>query len=66
MRFSLADQQGWLDGGTVRLIFKLTNLHVTGSLQPITDSPASIFRRTREIFNGSAVLDDCEEHGRVH
>ncbi len=66
MRFSLADQQGWLDGGTVRLIFKLTNLHVTGSLQPITDSPASIFRRLRVIANGSAVLEDCEEQGRVH
>ena len=66
MRFSLADQQGWLDGGTVRLIFKLTNLHVTGSLQPIVDSPASMFRRMRLIANGSAVIEDIEEYGRVH
>ena len=66
MRFSLADQQGWLDGGTVRLIFKLTNLHVSGSLQPITDSPASMFRRMRVIANGSAVVEDVEEYGRVH
>ncbi len=66
MRFSLADQQGWLDGGSVRLIFKLTNLHVTGSLQPIVDSPASMFRRLRIIANGSAVLEDIEEYSRVH
>ena len=58
MRFSLADQQGWLDGGTVRLIFKLTNLHVTGSLQAVTDSPASMFRRMRVIANGSAVIEE--------
>ncbi len=58
MRFSLADQQGWLDGGTVRLIFKLTNLHVTGSLQPVVDSPASLFRRLRLIASGSSVIQD--------
>ena len=66
MRFSLADQQGWLDGGTVRLIFKLTNLSVTGSLQAVTDSPASMFRRMQVIANGSAVIEDIEEYGRVH
>jgi hypothetical protein len=66
LRFSLADQQGWLDGGTVRLVFKLTNLHVSGSLQPITDSPASMFRRMRVIANGSAVIEDIEEYGRCH
>ncbi len=66
MRFSLADQQGWLDGGTVRLVFKLTNLSGTGPLQPITDSPASMFRRMRVIANGSAVIEDIEEYGRVH
>ena len=66
MRFSLADQQVWLDGGTVRLVFKLTNLHVTSSLQPICDSPASMFRRVRVIANGSAVIEDIEDYGRVH
>ncbi len=66
MRFSLADQQGWLDGGTVRLIFKLTNLKPTGTLQPITDSPASMFRRMRVIADGSAVLEDVEEFGRCY
>ena len=66
MRFSLADQQGWLDGSSVRLIFKLTNLSGTGPLQPITDSPASMFRKMRVIANGSAVLEDIEEYGRVH
>ena len=66
MRFSLADQQGWLDGGTVRLIFKLTNLKAAGTLQPITDSPASMFRRMRVIANGSAVIEDIEEYSRVH
>ena len=66
MRFSLADQQGWLDGGTVRLVFKITNLHVSGSLAPITDSPGSMFRRMRVIANGSAVIEDIEDYGRVH
>ncbi len=66
MRFSLMDQQGWLDGGTVRLVFKITNLHVSGSLAPITDSPASMFRRMRVIANGSAVIEDIEDYGRVH
>ena len=66
LRFSLADQQGWLDGGSVRLIFKLPNLKPTGTLQPITDSPAPMFRRMRVIANGSAVIEDIEEYGRVH
>ena len=44
---------------------KLTNMHVTGSRQPITDSPASLFRRMRVIANGSAVIEDVEEYGRV-
>ena len=66
MRFSLGDQQGWLDGGSVRLVFRLTNMHVTGSLQPIVDSPASMFRRLRVIANGSAVMEDIEEYARVH
>ncbi len=66
MRFSLADQQGWLDGGTVRLIFKLTNLNPSESLQPVVDSPASMFRRLRLIANGSSVIEDVEDYGRVH
>ncbi len=66
MNLSLADQQGWLDGGSVRLIFKLTNLKVTGTLQPVSDSPASLFRRMRVIANGSAVIEDVEEYSRVH
>ncbi len=66
MRFSLADEQGFLDGGTVRLIFKITNLNVTGSLTPMTDSPASMFRRLRILCNGSGVVEDVEQYNRVH
>ena len=64
MRFSLADQQGWLDGGTVRLIFKITNLNPNASLQPIVDSPGSMFRRLRLIASGSNQIEDLEDYSR--
>ena len=66
MRFNLADVAGWLDGGTMRLIFTITNNKANGTLQPIVDSPASMLRRVRVIANGSAVLEDIEEYGRVY
>ena len=40
LRFNLADQQGWLDAGTLRLAFTLTNKHATANLGPITENPA--------------------------
>ncbi len=46
IRFNLADHSGWLDGGTVRLIFTLTNLSTT-TLDPIAVSPACMFRKTQ-------------------
>lgn len=66
MRFNLADQAGWLDGSTMRLCFTLTNLSGSSALTPICDSPASMLRRVRVIANGSAVLEDIEEYGRVY
>jgi len=77
MRFSLADQMGWLVGDTVRLVLTLHNARVPvppsdgnpgdpRSLNPITDSPASIFRRMRLTANGSATIEDVEEYGRTH
>ena len=36
------------------------------SLTPVVDSPASMFRRVRLIGNGSAMIEDIEEYGRVH
>ena len=65
VRFNLADQAGWLDASTLRLAFTLTNLHESETLQPLTDSPASMFRRFRVIANGSAVIEDIEEYSRV-
>jgi hypothetical protein len=35
-------------------------------LTPKTDSPASMFRRVRLIANGSAMIEDIEDYGRVH
>ena len=64
-RFNLADQSGWLDGGTLRLIFTLTNLNAGAVLIPDCDSPASMFRRVRVICNGSSVIEDIEEYGRT-
>ena len=65
IRFNLADHAGWLDGGTVRLIFTLTNLSATAALTPICVSPACLFRRVRIIANGSACLEDIEDYARV-
>ena len=71
VRFNLADHAGWLDGGTVRLIFTITNLGptptagVTNSLVPSSTSPACMFRRMRIIANGSAMLEDIDDYGRT-
>jgi hypothetical protein len=65
LRFNLADQNGWLEGNTLRLIFTLHNSRAS-ALVPIGDSPASLFRRVRLIGNGSAMIEDIEEYGRVH
>ena len=58
LRFNLA-------GDTVRLVFTLHNARSV-DLIPVTDSPASMFRRVRLIGNGSAMIEDIEEYGRVH
>jgi hypothetical protein len=42
------------------------NNATANNLAPICDSPASMFRRIRVIANGSAVLEDVEDAGRVH
>ncbi len=64
MRFNLADQSGWLVGDTVRLVMQIQN-NTSDPLQPICDSPASMFRRMRLIANGSAIIEDIEEYSRV-
>ena len=65
MRWNLSDQSGWLDGGSLRLAFTITNLKATGVLTPDCDSPACMFRRMRVIANGSSVIEDIEEYGRT-
>jgi hypothetical protein len=65
MRFSLADFSGWLDGSTVCLVMTIHNASAN-ALTPICDSPASMFRRIRVVCNGSAMVEDCEDAGRVH
>jgi hypothetical protein len=66
MRFNLADQNGWLEGSTLRLVMTIHNARNDQDLEPVTDSPASMFRRVRLIGNGSAMIEDIEEYGRVH
>ena len=53
LRFNLADQQGFLDGQTIRLAFEIKNTGA-GNLTPVVSSPACLFRRLRVIANGSA------------
>jgi hypothetical protein len=65
LRFALADQTGWLMGDTLRLVMTIHNAKAA-LLQPAVDSPASMFRRVRLIANGSSVIEDIEEYGRVH
>ena len=66
VRFNLADHAGWLDGGTLRLCFTLTNMLANATLDPIAVSPACMFRRVRIIANGSAVLEDIDNYGRTY
>jgi hypothetical protein len=66
VRLSLADAAGWLDAGTTRLDFTLTNLVTNKTLTPICVSPACMFRRVRVIANGSAVIEDIAEYGRCY
>jgi hypothetical protein len=66
LRINLADQKGWLDGSTLRLVMTIRNASGLNSLVPVTDSPASMFRRVRLIGNGSALIEHIEEYGRVH
>jgi hypothetical protein len=65
MRFNLADQNGWLEGHTLRLVMTIHNSNAN-DLIPICDSPASMFRLVRAVGNGSAMISDIQEHGRVH
>ena len=63
MRFSLAEQQGWLVGNTLRLAMTIVNGGAS-SITPTACSPASMFRRLRVIANGGATLEDAEQYGR--
>ena len=65
LRYSLADQSGWLEGNTLRLVMTIHNA-TANPLRPVVESPASMFRRLRIIANGSAMIEDVEEYGRVH
>jgi hypothetical protein len=55
-----------LEGSTLRLVMTVHNASGVNPLVPVTDSPASMFRRVRVIGNGSAMIEDIEEYGRVH
>ena len=66
IRFNLADHAGWLDAGTLRLIFTISNNHVSSTLDLVGASPATMLRRLRIIANGSAVVEDIEDYGRVY
>jgi hypothetical protein len=48
MRFNLADQNGRLEGSTLRLVMTIRNA-TANVLKQVVDSPASMFRRVRLI-----------------
>ncbi len=66
IRLKLADHDRWLDAGTLRLIFTISNNHVSATLDPVGTSPAVNLRRLRIIANGLAVVEDIEDYGRVY
>ncbi len=66
IRFNLADHAGWLDAGTLRLIFTISNNRVPSTLDLFGATPATVLRRLRIIANGSAVVEDIEDYGRVY
>jgi hypothetical protein len=56
-----------LDGSTLRLIFTLTNNHISSPLDLIGNASAAIMiRRLRIIANGSTTIEDIDEYGRVY
>ena len=65
IRFNLADAGGWLDAGTLRLIFTISN-STTTALNPLCPSPNTLIRRLRIIANGSAVVEDISDYNRVY
>ena len=65
IRFNLADVSGWLDGASLRFAFTVTETGGATQLSPITITPLSMFRRMRIIANGSCVVEDIEDLGRV-
>ena len=65
IRFNLADVSGWLDGASLRFAFTVTETGGAAGLNPVTTTPLSIFRRMRIIANGSCVVEDIEDMGRV-
>lgn len=64
LRYNLADYQGFLDGGTLRLAMRIVNNSSEHPLTPIACSPACMFRRMR-IMCGGAEIEDVDTYGRV-
>ena len=55
---------GWIDPGTVRLQYTLTNTSGTLTLRPV-GGPWSMFSRVRVMYQG-AVVKDISEYNRTH
>ncbi len=66
MGCSLEQDGRVLDPGTMRLLFRITNLSPTAPLAPITDSPGSMFRSLRIVASGSSELERIDDYGRTH
>ena len=65
-RFQPAQGLGWMDSGTCRLLFRITNLSPTATLIPISDSPGSMFRSLRIVASGSSELERIDDYGGTH
>ena len=54
----------WLDPSTVKILFKLRNLHASDELQPLVAGAHAFFRRLRLIIGGQ-IVEDIDHYNRV-
>jgi hypothetical protein len=64
MRFHLADELGWLDGGSLRISFDIVNLDAANPLQLVSAIPRCLFSRLMLKVGGN-VAEDITSYNRV-
>ena len=63
-RIMITGENAWLDPSTVKILFKLRNLHASDELQPLVTGAHAFFRRLRLIIGGQ-IVEDIDHVNRV-